>query len=317
MFLLKKQKNDIPHLSIFDNVNDEIQSLFKPFIQTEYSLSDPRWQDHVIASATFWKKKWLKRYFLGWTGFIGVKDQKNVEIDYSLQWANSTLEQNLTNLKSVPCLWGGRCFLARSYGIKRLHQFLLAKFINDTKPKTILEVGSGNGLNLFILSFLFPSIQLTGVELTKGGYEASKKVALEDTLPDYIVNFSPLVGINSKAHKLIDFQQGSAKSLPFADESFDVVFTILALEQMEEIQHEALSELSRVCKKYLVMVEPFREWNNESTNRHRVKSLDYFTASIHDLSKYGFKILGCHDDIPNKLHYTTNFIVAEKITQIL
>jgi hypothetical protein len=125
---------------------------------------------------------------------------------------------------------------------------------------------------------------------------ASKKAALEDTLLEYVVNFSPLVGINSKAHKLIVFQQGSAKSLPFGDESFDMVFTILALEQMEEIQHKALSELSRVCKKYLVMVEPFREWNNEPTNRRRVKSLDYFTASIHDLSKYGFKIPG-HDDI--------------------
>jgi ubiquinone/menaquinone biosynthesis C-methylase UbiE len=221
--------------------------------------------------------------------------------------------QNISSTKTAPCVWGRRVFLARPYGIKRVHQFLLAKFIDTTKPKNVLEVGSGNGLNLFILSSLFPAIRFSGCELTKGGYEASKKIVLEDTLPEYIYKFSPLAPIDLKAHKLINFQMGSAEKLPYDDEQFDVIFTVLALEQMEEIRDKALRELSRVCKKYIVMVEPFRDWNNEATNRHRIRSLDYFYAKVSDLYKYGLKPLGIYDNIPNKLHYSANFLVVEKI----
>lgn len=313
--MLKKNCNQIvaPQLELFKVTNREIESLFMPFVESEFTVSDLRWEKLVQASKSFWKRKYLRRLFLGWTTLIGVKTQENVDIDYSLQWANTTLKQNINSTKCVPCMWGKRIFLARPYGIKRVHQFLLAKFIDVIKPKNVLEVGSGNGLNLFILSSLFPAIKFSGCELTRGGYEASKKIALEDTLPDYILNFSPLLPRDLKAHKDIHFQQGSARSLPYADETFDVVFTVLALEQMEEIRKEALTELSRVCKKYLVMVEPFRDWNNEPTNRHRVASLDYFSAEVAELSKYGFKLLGVYDNIPNKLHYSANFLVVEKI----
>jgi len=303
----------ISNLNIFDDINSEIESLFNPFIEIEYELSDIRWKDHVYTSKLFWKKKYFKRILLGWTILSGARTQKNIVVDYSSQWSNATLEENISNTKSVPCMWGKRRLLARSYGLKRIHQYLLAKFISSIKPSSILEVGSGNGLNLFVLSHLFPSVKLSGIELTKGGYDASKKIALENTLPEYIINFSPMKGVSSDAHKSIDFRQGTAKNLPYNDNSFDIVFTILALEQMEEIRYEALSELSRVCKKYLVMVEPFRDWNQSSTNRHRVVSLDYFSAWIADLSKFGFKPVGYYENIPNKLNYVTNFLVVEKI----
>jgi SAM-dependent methyltransferase len=302
-----------PQLKIFELTNREIESLFMPFVESEFSLSDPRWEKLVNESKSFWHRKYLRRILLGWTNLIGVKTQENVEIDYSLQWAHTTLKQNINSTKTAPCIWGKRSFLARPYGIKRVHQFLLAKFIETAKPENILEVGSGNGLNLFILSSLFPAIQFSGCELTKGGYEASKQIALEDTLPDYIYNFSPLVPIDLKAHKFINFQQGSAENLPYDDKTFDIVFTVLALEQMEEIRNKALSELSRVSKRYIVMVEPFRDWNNEATNRRRIASLDYFSAKVADLSKYGLRPLGVFDNIPNKLHYSANFLVVEKI----
>jgi SAM-dependent methyltransferase len=308
-----KNKSYIPRLFISDDIQEELDSVFNPFIDKEYESSDLAWQEHVDRSKSFWLKKFLKRILLGWSSLSGARTQKNIEVDYSSQWSNASLEENITNPKSVPCKWENRKFLARAYGLKRIHQFLLAKFIESTKPKSILEVGSGNGLNLFVLSHIFPSIRLSGIELTKGGFDASIKIASEDTLPEYILNFSPLKGVASNAHKSIDFRQGTAKSLPHDDNSFDIVFTFLALEQMEEIRNDALSQLSRVCKKYLVMVEPFRDWNDSSTNRHRVVSLDYFSAWISDLSKFGLKPVGYYENIPNKLHYVTNFLVVEKI----
>ncbi len=297
------------------SIDTDINAVFTPYIEKSFDPLDSRWKNLVKDSKMFWMKKYYKRLLLSCFGMHGRRSQKNIEQDYSSQWKNTPLKNNIDNTKSIPCLWGEKFFLARSYGLKRVHQFLLAKFIERTKPKNILEVGSGNGLNLFILSYLFPSIKLTGVELTEGGIDAAKKISLKDNLPDYIVKYSPLVGEKSNAHNCIDFIHGSAQNLCFKNESFDLVFTILALEQMEEIRHKALSEISRVCKKYLVMVEPFRDWNNNSTNRHRVKSLDYFSANINDLQMYGFRVLGCFDNIPNKLHYTTNFLVAEKVNK--
>ena len=301
----------------FDNLNistSEVESIFKPYIKSELNSSEQSWKDLVASSKSFWRMRYIKRVLFGWTKLVGIRNQKNIESNYSEQWTNTTLEQNISNNNHVPCVWGERNFLARSYGIKRVHQLLLAKFIELKTPKNILEVGSGNGLNLFVLSSLFPSAEFSGCELTSGGVAVSKKVAMEQYLPKYIQEFSPIPPKDLSAHKRIDFKQGSAKELPYTAGQFDMVFTVLALEQMEEIRHQALSELARVSNRYVVMIEPYRDWNYAPLNRHKVIALDYFSAYISDLPEYGLKPIGCYENIPNKLGYFANMIIAEKIS---
>lgn len=297
-----------------DVPSDELEKIFNPYIDLELNSSDVAWKKLDSDLKSYWLSRYIKRILFGWIKLIGVRNQKNIEMNYSSQWTNTSLEDNIKRNKAVPCVWGPRCFLAKSYGIKRVHQYLLAKFIDLSNPRTILEVGSGNGLNLFVLSSLFPGINFSGCELTKGGFEASLRIVAEKSLPTYIQDFSPLPAKDLGAHQKIEFTRGSAGSLPYSDNQFDLVFTVLALEQMEEIREEALSELARVTSRYIVMIEPFRDWNNKSLNRQRVVALDYFSAYISDLPKFGLRPTLIMEDIPNKLGYFANMVMAEKIS---
>jgi SAM-dependent methyltransferase len=59
--------------------------------------------------------------------------------------------------------------------------------------------------------------------------------------------------------KIDDLVVGDLFKIPFADRSFDVVFTHYALEQSPHRNKEALQELLRITNKYLVLMEPAYE----------------------------------------------------------
>jgi len=61
---------------------------------------------------------------------------------------------------------------------------------------------------------------------------------------------------------------------PFADNSIDLLWTSHALEPNGGRELEALVELSRVCRKRLVLFEPSYE-NNSDAGRHRMDRLGY------------------------------------------
>ena len=46
----------------------------------------------------------------------------------------------------------------------------------------------------------------------------------------------------------VTFLQGSAAELSFPDGAFDLVMTVLAIEQMERIRARALAEITRVAR---------------------------------------------------------------------
>jgi len=71
-------------------------------------------------------------------------------------------------------------------------------------------------------------------------------------------------------------------------------------------------KIRSVQKKYLAMVELLRELNNKYTNRHSVKCLNNSLLVLMFYLIIFFKILDCHDDIINKVYYSTKNIVAEK-----
>lgn len=97
----------------------------------------------------------------------------------------------------------------------------------------ILEVGCGNGRNLFELQKEFKDIPLYGFDLSEEGINTCKK---------------RITG---------EFMVGSADKLPYADNSMDVVVTVHALEQMRYIIRDVINELYRVCRYGIVLCEPF------------------------------------------------------------
>jgi ubiquinone/menaquinone biosynthesis C-methylase UbiE len=96
--------------------------------------------------------------------------------------------------------------------------------------QSILEVGSGTGALLRLSARrLDPACRLQGVDLNPFLLREAAVLAAEDGLADRIV-----------------FGEGNAERLPFADASFDHVYSITVLEECDA--DKALRELRRVVK---------------------------------------------------------------------
>ena len=114
------------------------------------------------------------------------------------------------------------------------------------------------------------------------------------------------------AFKRIDFRQGDAAELPFADGSFDLVYSVLALEQMELIRERALGEMARVSTDATFMFEPFREVNDEGWPARYVYARNYFRGRIEDLPALGLKPEFAIRDFPQEIHLRAAAVLARK-----
>ena len=62
--------------------------------------------------------------------------------------------------------------------------------------------------------------------------------------------------------------QGNAAELPFANDSFDLIYTCHCLEQVPELFKQSVDEMLRVAKNYVVLIEPSYELSNKITNNY-------------------------------------------------
>jgi ubiquinone/menaquinone biosynthesis C-methylase UbiE len=199
------------------------------------------------------------------------------------------------------------------WGLKRVHQRLLYRCVNELRPRSVLEVGFGNGLNLLALSTAFPGVRWAGIELTPGGVTRAKEAQREPELPPAITSFCSWPNNAPQAYRDIDFREGDACRIPFDDRSFDLVFSLLALEQMEAIRDVALSEVARVSAKWVVMIEPFEEFNRDPLRRTSTKAKGYLSLSLRDLKRFGLEPVFVFDDIPSKMTLGVGLVVARKL----
>ena len=111
---------------------------------------------------------------------------------------------------------------------------LMPKYICDLKPQAILEVGCANGR-------LYRQLRHYGYEGSYSGIEVT----------DYIIQQ------NTQKHPEADWKCSTAYSIPFADSSFDICFSLYVLEHLVYPQR-ALTEMMRVIKPNgrLVLVFP-------------------------------------------------------------
>lgn len=211
-------------------------------------------------------------------------------------------------------VWGQRKFLLSNEAGAALRLIYLEQALTSLAPQRVLEVGCGNGINLLLLAARSPSIEFQGIEPTAGGFEMARNTIGSGSLPEPLQAFSPFPLRDATAISRIGIVRGSGASLPWSDDHFDVVFTSLALEQMEEIRDEALRELARVARSYVVMLEPFREVNAHGLRRRYIRAYDYFDGAIADLGRYGLDVVKTITDMPHKITLGTALVIARKVS---
>jgi SAM-dependent methyltransferase len=284
---------------------DEIAGAFAPYVLNEYARDDPEWQA-IVARL---ERKEARRFERREQNQRSARDRSRVEEQYASIWSRS-VDEHLAG-RPAAFEWSRGAYMARSIGRKRVHQLLLIKVLEAIRPRMVLEVGCGNGLNLLQLACHFPEITLAGLELTEAGIDAARDLLRGGQLHAGAVSFFPGSLRDAHAGSRVRLQRGDAAQLPYRSGAFDVICTVLALEQMESIRQDVLTELRRVASRYVVMIEPFYELNADGLRRHYIESNQYFDARIDSLSDFGLRPVFAISDIPNKVLFHVGLVVAE------
>jgi SAM-dependent methyltransferase len=309
-------------LSSLDDSNlgitrQEISALFAPFVASGQKASVSQWDQEVSLRKREFLRRSLKHALLGWLS-KRRRSKSAIKAEYSQAWSGTEYAiydvdaADAATVGYTPWLWHGEKMFAVDTGATRFRQLLFCRFIERVKPRSVLEVGCGNGMNLMPLACRFPEIEFTGVELTEAGNRAAKDFQQQAVLPQAMQEFAPLPLADPTAFRRINFLQGNAADLPFDDGEIDLVYSSLALEQMERIRHQALSEFARVAGRHTLMIEPFRDVNASFWPRLYVFRRNYFRGGIDELKNYGLEPILAVNDFPQEAFLKVCAVLSEK-----
>jgi SAM-dependent methyltransferase len=209
----------------------EIMGLFEPFVQ---NVDSAAWRAETARRKRKLVKQLAKRLLLPWRAGVR-RGEATVLGEYDKAWRAidyGTYGLGAPQRDYTPWEWRGRRMFASDVGGTRFRQLLLIRIIERAQPKSVLEIGCGNGINLILLAGRFPAIRFAGVELTEAGHRAARALQERGELPPGLPDYAPLPLVDPAAFQRIDFRRGNATLLPFEDGAFDLVITVLALVLM-------------------------------------------------------------------------------------
>ncbi len=268
----------------------EALEAIRPFVIERYVPGDARFAARRARLLRKWRLRLAKRRLLGWLP-KGKRTQGYVEQSYNRTFAArpwpETLPPVAPETKPTAAEFQGEGLLVRRYGVGRVHLLLMARLIRALGARTVLEVGAGTGINLFVLAALVPEASFTGIELTETGVAQARTVVKADRFPERLAQYCPAPVADAEAYRRVEMRRGNALDLPFDKASFDLVFTRQALEQMEVIRAPALKEIARVAARHTLLVEPFADANRDPLRRCYVAAKDYFSLPVDGLPDFG------------------------------
>jgi SAM-dependent methyltransferase len=285
--------------------DQDISAAIAPYVTERLDAADPRWREIVRETKRRHEAKSRRR-----AAAVPLSAPEEVERRYTRHWSRGLEE--LWVPRVMPFEWRQEGFLMHSIARRRLSHLLLGRALRAVGARSILEVGCGTGFHLFLLAAQRPELELTGAELTPSGVAAAAEVRRGASLPDIITGFAAEPIRAAAAHQRVRIARASAAALPFADGSFDAVCTVLALEQMEAIRERAFAELRRVTRRWVVMIEPFRDLNDEGLRLDYVRAMNYLGERIDGLQRHGLVPRAVYRDLPNKITYHVALVVAER-----
>ncbi len=290
-----------------------IDEVLRRCARTSYAVEDPTWRaiaTKAIGGRKLGLRRWLRRLL---TMGRNAREQGNVRSGYQAHWnLNPTVEQYVASLdqRIVYAEWRGRGMELAPQALRQVHMLYLMQAIDAVRPQRVLEVGCGNGNVLLSLAASFPDIAFAGAELTESGIAAARAVQGAAELPAALAAASPRPLLDLAAHRRVELKVADARALPFPDRAFDLVYTRLALEQMEQIRESALREITRLADRAVVLIEPWRDFNLTDPGRAYVRRMGYFSGQASDLKRLGFQVMLSTPDIPQKVQFNSGPVAA-------
>lgn len=244
------------------------------------------------------------------------RDRRIVQERYQTVWRESPASVRTTAPKRTIREHRGALYEVPKAAMRKAHLAEMSEALGRFGHiGSVLELGCGNGINLFAFAALHPEIKTwRGVELTAEGIRAAERMRKDPPLADlaYLTDLPQEAIAERLAAADIAFQQGSILDLPFSDESFDEVFSRLAIEQLPRDYPLAFAEACRVARVGGFFLEEFREAQQNVFQRMQLKNLDYFRASYREAARAGWRIVRFSRMPMNKIQFSFGLLVCSK-----
>jgi ubiquinone/menaquinone biosynthesis C-methylase UbiE len=185
---------------------------------------------------------------------------------------------------------------------KKYYAKYLFNIIDLFKVKSLLEVGAGE------LTLLYDLIK----NLKKNKKYKKKEISAVD-----ISYYRLLAGKNFLKKKRISIEyliKADGANLPLQDNSIDLVFTSHCLEQVPNISKKIISELIRVSRKYVVLIEPSYDFGSQAT-RNRIFAKGYTKINEKILQNISGKVI-LRELIPYSSHLNNAELIIIKKKQM-
>lgn len=189
-----------------------------------------------MSNKVWWFKTYLKQLYRHYRGGSTDRDKGYVVERYSLAGTRD-LEFYFQG-SPRRCMVDGKITQCLGKKVRDFYIDQLSRQIEQSGATRVLEVGAGNSLNLYLLSQRFPDITFEGIDLTPDRVEVGKKWFKANK------NFEP------------NIQIGDVTQLAFADDAFDLVFSVHCFEQIDQYALAGVTEVCRVAKSRVVFLEP-------------------------------------------------------------
>lgn len=164
----------------------------------------------------------------------------------------------------------------------------IAEYIRKHNCKSILEVGSGTGLNMLHLAPMFPDVQFYGLELTQSGIDHSKRVFANPPHQfELACQHGEIKNVTLiKGNILTD---ETVKEL--LQQRYDMVFTTLVLEQLNNYLDVVFTNIFKLDFKYFIFSEQWFDFNTHVARYRHLLMFDYFRAPMELLNKFPAKVI--------------------------
>ena len=243
-----------------------------------------------------------------------VRDRKLVERSYTGLWRGSPASVHPTARERAVRDYRGALYEVPKIAMRKIYLREMSRALGGFGGvESVLELGSGNGINVLSFAALHPEIRVwRGIEMTPEGVAAAGR--LREHLPLDKLAYLTGLGREAVGRRLagrdIKFQQGSILELPFAVRSFDVVFSSLVIEQIPRDYPQAFREARRVARLGGFFIEEFREAQSNVFQRMQLSNLDYFRASYREAERAGWRLQSFERLPMNKIQFSSGLLVC-------